>query len=209
MPFSLPLIYPITDKELSNRTSHLSILKELVRGGAQLVQVRDKFTPVSELLPDLLRCVEFASSRGVTLIVNDRCDLVLASAAAGVHLGQEDLPPQTARAILGPEKVIGCSANSLAQVRKSQHLPIQYVGFGPVYATSTKKDAPPVVGLRRLAQACKASSIPIVAIGGIGLGQIREVREAGVASSAVVSALMKATDIARQMERFLDEARER
>jgi len=207
MKFALPPIYPITDKKLANRTRHLSILKDLVRGGARLVQIRDKDTPLPELLPDMMRCAEFALIKGVTLIVNDRCDLVLASAAAGVHLGQEDLPPEAARNILGPERVIGFSTHSPAQVRKCRGLPIQYIGFGPVYATSTKRDASSATGLRALAQACAASPFPVAAIGGIGLERVREILEAGAASAAVISALMKAKDIAREMERFLERAR--
>jgi thiamine-phosphate pyrophosphorylase len=205
--FVIPPIYPITDKKLAHRKTHLSILKELVRGGAQFVQIRDKSTPISELLNDLRQCVEFAQIKGVTLIVNDRCDLVLSCGASGVHLGQEDLPPDSARAVLGQEKVIGFSTHSLAQVRKAAALPVQYLGFGPIYLTSTKANPSPVVGLQRLAQACRASFVPVVAIGGIGLEHVRQVLDAGAASAAVISALMNAKDIAGRMERFLEAAK--
>jgi thiamine-phosphate pyrophosphorylase len=209
MQFRLPTIYPITDKKLAQKTNHLSILKELVRGGAQLVQIRDKTTPANELLLDLKRCVEFAADKNVTLIVNDRCDLVLSSAASGVHLGQEDLPPEAARSILGLKAIIGYSMHSVGQVRKARNLPIQYIGFGPIYVTSTKEDAAPPVGLRKLFQACKESCVPVVAIGGIGLDQIPAVLEAGASSAAVISALMTAPNLARQMQNFLEKARER
>ena len=207
MKCALPPIYPITDKKLARKTSHLIILKELVRGGAQLVQIRDKSTPAKELLYDLRQCVEFACTKGVTLIVNDRCDLVLSCGAAGVHLGQDDLPPEAARAVLGKNRIIGFSTHSIAQVRRSAGLPIEYIGFGPVYGTSTKENSSPAVGLRRLAHACKASSAPVVAIGGIGMNQVREALNAGATSAAVISALMNAADLARQMERFLKQAR--
>lgn len=209
MKFALPPVYPITDKKLARRESHFSILKELVRGGAQLVQIRDKFTPMQELLHDLFRCVEFASRKSVTLIVNDRCDLALSCGAIGVHLGQEDLPPDAARAILGSKKLIGLSAHSLTQVRNARNMPIQYIGFGPVYPTSTKKDAAREVGLRQLAAACRIATVPVVAIGGIELEHVREVLQTGARSAAVISALMKAPNIARQMERFLEAAREK
>jgi thiamine-phosphate pyrophosphorylase len=209
MKFVLPRVYPITDKKLARRTSHLSILRELVRGGARIVQIRDKDTPLAELLPDVKRCVEFARTHGTTLIVNDRCDLALAASAAGVHLGQEDLPPEAARAILGPDRIIGLSTHSLSQVRKARGCPIQYIGFGPVYPTSTKRDASPATGVRALARACEASLLPVVAIGGIRLERVREVLEAGAAGVAVISALMEADNIAREMERFLSRARER
>jgi thiamine-phosphate pyrophosphorylase len=209
MKFTLPPIYPITDKALAHKTTHLSILKELVRGGAQLVQIRDKATPVKELLNDLRQCVEFARLKGAALIVNDRCDLALSCGAMGVHLGQDDLPPVAARAVLGRKQIIGVSTHSLSQVRRSCALPVQYIGFGPVYGTLTKAKTAPVVGLRRLAQACRASSMPVVAIGGIGLEQVRQVLDAGAASAAVISALMGAKDLAREMERFLQKARGR
>ncbi|MGD0099144.1 MAG: thiamine phosphate synthase [Acidobacteriota bacterium] len=208
MVFTLPPIYPITDKKLARMTSHISILKELVRGGAQLVQIRDKSTPVEELLHDLKQCVEFACTKGVTLIVNDRCDLVLSCGAMGVHLGQSDLPPEAVRAVLGKDRIIGFSTHSIAQVRRSSGFPVQYIGFGPVYGTSTKENASPAVGLRRLAHACKISSVPVVAIGGIGLENVREVLAAGATSAAVISALMGAADLARQMELFLKQATE-
>jgi thiamine-phosphate pyrophosphorylase len=206
MQITLPPIYPITDKKLARRTAHLSIIKELVRGGAQLIQVRDKSTPPRELLRDLIRCVEFAQSKGVTLIINDRCDLALCCDAMGVHLGQEDLPPEAARVILGRNKIIGLSAHSIAQIRKSAQLPIQYIGYGPVYATSTKEDALPETGLKNLARACKASRLPVVAIGGISLDRVREVLQAGAASVAVISAIMTSKNLALEMERFLQKA---
>jgi thiamine-phosphate pyrophosphorylase len=209
MKFELPTLYAITDKRLARQTTHLAILKELIRGGARLVQVRDKETPVAELLRDLRECVEFAHEKKVTLLVNDRCDLVLCCHAMGVHLGQEDIPPAAARAILEKNQVIGFSTHSIAQVREAGNMPVQYIGFGPVYGTSTKTNAYPTVGLRRLRAACKVSSVPVVAIGGIGLDQIKPVLEAGAASAAVVSSLMTAESLARQMERFLKQAMER
>ncbi len=209
MKFKLPPIYPITDKQLARRENHLSILKELARGGAGLVQIRDKFTPVRELMRDLRRCAEFASRSGVVLIINDRCDLALDCNAPGVHLGQDDLPPEAARAIVGSDKILGLSTHSVAQIRKAALLPVQYVGFGPVYPTSTKTDASPPCGLKKLAQACKESALPVVAIGGIGLDRVREVLAAGAASAAVISALMTAPNLARQMEKFLEQAMEK
>jgi thiamine-phosphate pyrophosphorylase len=206
MRLTLPPIYPITDKTLARRESHLSILTELVRGGARLIQIRDKSTPIQDLLKDLRRCVDFAASRGITLIVNDRCDLALSCGAMGVHLGQDDLPPEAARKIFGRRKIIGYSAHSLAQVRKAQLLPIDYIGFGPVFPTATKCDAAPAAGLQHLAKACKASVLPVVAIGGIDLDQVQEVLRAGASSAAVISALMKAKNLARRMECFLEKA---
>ena len=206
MKFELPLIYPITDKLLSRKNSHLEILKELHRGGASLAQIRDKTTPTRELLRDLVRCRDFAEANAMTLILDDRCDLVLACDLMGVHLGQEDIHPAAARALIGENRIIGYSTHSLAQVRQSRNLSIQYIGFGPVFATATKTNADPIVGVKKLAQACRAATVPVVAIGGIGLQEIYLVKEAGAASIAVISAILTAEDIARQMERFLKAA---
>ena len=129
MAWKLPPVYPITDLRLSGRTSHLSIVRELVRGGASLVQIRDKQTPVRELLDDIRRCVEYAARFGVSIIVNDRCDLAMLSGAAGVHLGQDDLPPAAARVVLGEEALLGFSTHSRAQVPQSNSLPVQYIGL--------------------------------------------------------------------------------
>ena len=219
----LPPIYPITDKTLARKKDHIGILKALVHGGARFVQIRDKTTPADEFLEDLERCIDIAAiiddqgdvfflcaeKENVTLIVNDRCDIVLSSGAAGVHLGRDDLAPESARSILGNNRIIGFSTHSLAQVREVSSLPIQYIGFGPVFETSTKESASPVVGLQMLKKACEESSLPVVAIGGIRLADVAGVLAAGAHSAAVISALMTAPDIAQRMNDFLTAARER
>ena len=204
----LPKIYPITDKELSGKSSHLAIIRELARGGARIVQVRDKRTPPRELLLDLKRCAEFCDRQGVVLIVDDRCDLALSAGAAGVHVGQDDLPPEAVRRLAGPNFIIGHSTHNYSQIRRASELSIQYVGYGPVYATSTKSQPSPVVGIGGLRRACLTSPHPVVAIGGIGGRQVPEVLAAGAASAAVISAVMGQGDIARAMSRLLQIARE-
>jgi thiamine-phosphate pyrophosphorylase len=206
MKLKLCPIYPITDKRLSGETSHLAIVRELIRGGASFIQIRDKETPPRELLDDMRRCVEYAARFEVRIIVNDRCDLALLSGAAGAHLGQDDLPPMAARTVLGRRAVLGFSTHTPAQVRQSNHLPLQYIGFGPIFATSTKPNHSPVVGLGVLRRACRQSTRPVVAIGGIGLEQIQCVLEAGAAGAAVISTLMRAKSIARRMEQLLKAA---
>ncbi|MGA2263040.1 MAG: thiamine phosphate synthase [Acidobacteriota bacterium] len=206
MKLKLCPIYPITDKRLSGKTSHLAIVRELIRGGASFIQIRDKDTTLRELLSDMRRCVEYAAKFEVRIIVNDRCDLALLSGAAGAHLGQDDLPPMAARTVLGRRALLGFSTHTPAQVRQSNHLPLQYIGFGPIFATATKPDHSPVVGLGALRQACLQATRPVVAIGGIGLEQIRCVLEAGAASAAVIATLMRAKSIARRMEQLLKAA---
>jgi thiamine-phosphate pyrophosphorylase len=206
MRFKLPPIYPITDKRLAGKSSHLEIVRELVRGGATVIQIRDKETPLGELLNDLRRCVELAARFDARIIVNDRCDLALLSGASGVHLGQEDLPPQSARVVLGRDAILGFSTHSLAQIKQGTKLPVQYLGFGPIFATASKPGHSPVVGLAMLQKACRLSTRPVVAVGGIELEHLRPVLEAGAASAAVISALMKAKNLARRMEQLLKAA---
>ena len=206
MRFELPRIYPITDKRLARKNSHLAILKELRRGGARFVEIRDKDTPPRELLRDLEKCRQYAEKYDMKLILNDRCDLVMSAGLMGVHLGQEDLPPDAARAIVGKKRIIGYSTHTLAQARASQNLPVDYIGFGPVYPTGTKTNAGRAAGLKKLAQVCRTATAPVVAIGGIGLNEIRPVLEAGAASAAVISAIMAAGNIAEQTKLFLEAA---
>lgn len=198
-----PPVYPITDKRMSGQATHLAIVRELLRGGAKIIQVRDKETPVGELLADIRRCQELASRYAVPIIVNDRCDLALVSGASGVHLGQDDLPPEAARKVLGPGAIIGFSTHSITQIRQASAAPAQYLGFGPVFATATKPDPSPVTGLARLRRACAESTRPVVAIGGISADKIAAVLEAGAASAAVISALMTAPNLARRMEQLM------
>ena len=206
MRFKLPLIYPITDKHLARKSSHLDILKELCRGGARFVQIRDKDTPPRELIRDLEKCRQYAETQDMTLILNDRCDLVMSARLAGVHLGQEDLPPDVARALVGKKCIIGYSTHTLAQARMSRNLPVDYISFGPVYSTATKMNAGSAAGLKKLTQVCRTATAPVVAIGGIGLEQIRPVLKAGAASAAIISAIMTAKSIAKQTELFLETA---
>lgn len=209
MKTDFPPVYPITDKRLARSMDHLGILKDLVRGGARIVQIRDKHTPLSELQQDLLGCARFAAEHDVRLIVNDRCDLALSCGADGVHLGRDDLPPEAARTILGDRKIIGYSTHSIAQVRSAFYLPLQYIGFGPVFVTNTKPHADPAMGLAKLRTACSISPFPVVAIGGIDLTNVREVLRCGASSAAIISSLMSAPDIAERMQRFLETAMEK
>ena len=118
----------------------------------------------------------------------------------------ETCTPEAARRIMGKKSIIGFSTHTVGQAGRAQQMPVDYIGFGPVYPTRTKQDTSPVAGLRELRGACGASSKPVVAIGGIGLSTVRDVLEAGASSAAVISALMGAASIAGRMEEFLKRA---
>lgn len=143
-----------------------------------------------------------ATEVGATLIINDRCDLALAVKADGVHLGQEDLPLADARRLLGPENIIGLSTHSPEQVREAVALEPDYIGFGPIFSTATKADHDPVVGVEGLRAARARTTLPIFAIGGIASQHVAEIMTAGADGVAVVSAILKATDLEAAIRSF-------
>ena len=201
MNFSLPRLYPITDARLS--LSHADQVERLAAGGATLIQLRDKTASPSELCDSALAAVKVARRLGVLLIINDRVDVAIAAGAAGVHLGQDDLPPERARALLGPDRVIGFSTHTLEQAAAADSLPIDYIAIGPMFQTSTKEKPDPVVDLEALGEIKRRVSKPLVAIGGITLERARLVIEAGADSVAVVSDLHSTGDLTARTREFL------
>ena len=186
----LPRVYPLTDVAMSG-LSHAEQVQLLSTGGATLVQLREKQMPAREFYEQAGAAVEVARQRGVTLIINDRVDVALAVKAHGVHLGQDDMPPVAARKLLGDDAIIGYSTHNIEQATTALTLPIDYLAIGPIFATSTKSDTSPVLGLEGLRAVRKAiGAIPLVAIGGISAANAREVIEAGADSVALISALL-------------------
>ncbi|HEX8160472.1 MAG TPA: thiamine phosphate synthase [Pyrinomonadaceae bacterium] len=205
--FNLPKLYAITDARLSG-LAHAEQLLRLSEGGATLVQLREKHASPREFHRGAGAALEVARARGVTLIVNDRADVALALGADGVHLGQDDLSPASARRLLGDDFVVGYSTHSLEQIVSASRLPVDYVAFGPVFPTLTKESPDPVVGLELLSRARSAldPSIPLVAIGGITRANARAALAAGADSVAVVGALLsEPAEIARRTRELLGE----
>ena len=184
----LPKLYAITDRDLSNCT-HVEIVGQLLAGGARLIQLRDKEASAKDLFEAAQACLKLTRSAGATLIINDRVDIAIAADADGVHLGQDDLTVAEARALLGPNKIIGISTHSLAQVEAALVTSANYIAVGPIFTTTTKANPDPVVGLALLREARKLTSLPLVAIGGITLETTANVVAAGANSVAVISAL--------------------
>jgi len=199
----LPRIYPLTDVPLS-RISHAEQVKLLSLGGASLIQLREKRMPPREFYEQAKKAVAVALSRGVQLLINDRIDVALAVGAAGVHLGQDDMPPEAARKLLGPNAVIGYSTHNIQQAIAATKLPIDYVAIGPIFATTTKSDTAPVLGLDGLRTVRQAiGTFPLVAIGGITHENASKVIEAGADSVAVISALLSNSHGIREATRSL------
>jgi thiamine-phosphate pyrophosphorylase len=196
----LPRIYPITDVELSG-LSHGEQVRLLSLGGASLIQLREKRMPALEFYEQ----ARAARQSGVQLIINDRVDVALAAGASGVHLGQDDLPPEAARKLLGPQAVIGYSTHNVDEAIRATKLPIDYLAIGPIFSTTTKSDTAPVLGLEGLRAVRKAiEDLPLVAIGGITLNNARSVIDAGADSVAVISALLSTPDVTASTKTLLD-----
>ena len=202
--FRLPKLYPITDARLSG-LPHAEQIARLSEGGATLVQLREKHMAPREFYREAEAALRVARERGVRLIINDRADIALALRADGVHLGQDDLPPQAARELLGSDAIIGFSTHTIDQAVSAARLPVDYIALGPVFATSSKQNPDPVVGVEGLVCVrAQVGHIPLVAIGGINDQNARGVLESGADAVAVISALLlERSAIARRTRDFL------
>jgi thiamine-phosphate pyrophosphorylase len=177
----------------------LALARALVVGaGATVLQVRLKPASTRELLAAARMARQVTRAAGAMLVVNDRVDVAIAAEADGVHLGQDDLTVADARAALaGRPMAIGVSTHDLAQVRAAITDGADYLGFGPVFATATKENPDPVVGVERLRAAAAIAhpaGVPVVAIGGIGLAEAAAVAAAGAAAAAAIAAINRAAD---------------
>jgi thiamine-phosphate pyrophosphorylase len=187
---AIPRLYAIADRTASTLPL-IDQVGQLVAGGAKWIQLRDKISSPRDFHRDVVNVLRFAREKDVAIIVNDRADIALATAADGVHLGQTDLPPEAARRLLGDSAIIGYSTHNLAQVREAARQPVDYVAFGPIFQTKTKENPDPSVGLELLAAArLELAGIPLVAIGGIEQANARSVIESGADAVAVISALV-------------------
>ncbi|MEW5773047.1 MAG: thiamine phosphate synthase [Thermodesulfobacteriota bacterium] len=172
----------------------MDVVASAVKGGATMVQLRHKDADTRELLEEARELKAILDPQGVPLLINDRADVALAARAAGVHVGQSDLPAIDARRILGPDAIIGLTVKTLEQVREAETLDVDYLGVGPVYPSPTKPDAGQALGPEGLRAFVQATRLPVVAIGGIGLENAKDVHACGVAGIAVVSAISAAGD---------------
>ena len=205
---SVPLspLYAIADADLSARHGWevTQLAEALMRGGARLVQLRAKSVSSETFMAWADTIVNLGIRYGATIILNDRVDLARLSGASGLHLGQEDLPVNAVRQIVGPECLIGLSTHTLRQLNVALSGPISYVAVGPVFETQSKTVTDAVVGLEFVAQAAeRVEGIPLVGIGGITVERARSVIDAGATSVAVISDLLTGGDPERRAAEFL------
>jgi thiamine-phosphate pyrophosphorylase len=182
-------LHVITDTELQNRFSHVELTRLAISGGADTIQFRQKEGSTRQMIEMARDIRHLCASSGVTFIVNDRLDVAIASDSDGVHLGQDDFPIPLAREILGDNKIIGGSAVRLEEAQKCLEEGADYIGFGPVYPTSSKADAGPATGLELMKAVIDKVPLPLIAIGGVNIKNTLEVIQAGANGIAVFSAV--------------------
>src|SRR5512139_642594 len=191
-------LYVITDERLGRGRSHFQIAEAAIRGGADVVQLRDKTASSRRLYDIALQLRRLTREADVPLVVNDRIDVALAADADGVHVGREDLPASAARKIIGPRRILGVSAETVEEAVAAEKDGADYLGVGPVFeARGTKADAGEPLGLDLIARIRRACRLPIVAIGGIHVENARLVQDAGASAAAVISAVVSADDVAQ------------
>ncbi len=186
-------LYLVTDPELGGRRSIVELIESAVQGGVTVVQLRDKEAEARAMLERARALKRLLDPLGVPLIINDRVD-VAAVAGAGCHLGQTDLPADAARALLGPEPILGVSIDQIEQARSVDPADVDYVAYGPFAATATKSDAGQAIGAAGLAAVRQLTALPLVAIGGLDANNLDAAIQAGADGIAVVSAIMAAAD---------------
>lgn len=191
----------ITDVSIQSRYNHLELCELAIRGGASMIQLRDKHASARDLYALAVAMQLLCTGLGATFIINDRVDIALAANTDGVHLGQTDLPLPTARHLLGNDKIIGGSASSLEEALQVERDGADYIGFGHIFPTTTKAKPSEPKGIEHLSEVIASVKIPVIAIGGITHSNVEAVARTG-ASVAVISAVCAAETQPLQRERL-------
>ncbi|MGC3872156.1 thiamine phosphate synthase [Halomonas sp. GXIMD04776] len=202
MTFDLSL-YLITDPKMCAERGLVETVIAAVRGGVTMVQLRDKYATDAELIEQAKTLKSALAGSGIPLIINDRLEVALAADADGLHIGQTDGDAVAARKALGPDAILGLSINTSEQLAAADTSLLDYVGLGPVFATSTKSDHEAPLGFEGLAALASASPLPSVAIGGLQAQHVVPVRDAGSQGVAVISAICAAPDPQAAAQRFV------
>jgi thiamine-phosphate pyrophosphorylase len=200
-------VYLVTDPGLCGPRGVDEVVRAAIGGGATVVQLRDPEAKTAALLERARALVALLRPAGIPLIINDRVDVALAARADGVHVGQLDMPVADARALLGPDRILGLSISTLAQLDRAELQFVDYLGVGPIFPTQTKPDARAPIFPSGLAAIVGRSDLPIVAIGGLNAGNAGEAIRAGAQGVAVVSAICAAPDPKRATRDLADVVR--
>ncbi|TDT57273.1 thiamine phosphate synthase [Fonticella tunisiensis] len=187
-------LYLVTDRGILNGRDLKEAVEEAILGGVTLVQLREKAASTLEFYNTALRVKAVTDKYNIPLIINDRLDIALAVDAAGLHVGQDDMPAHIARKILGPDRILGVSTANLKEALKAQEDGADYIGVGAMFPTISKSDTRDVTldELKRIKESIK---IPVVAIGGINQNNVKQIIELGADGAAVISAILGRKDI--------------
>ena len=186
-------VYLVTDRRNKTDDEFLNIIEEAIKGGTTIVQLREKTASTKEFYDLALKVKEITSRYDVPLLINDRIDIALAVGSEGVHIGQDDMPADIAREIIGEDKILGVSASTVEEAKKAEIDSADYIGSGAVFPTATKDDADSV-SKEELKKIIDSIDIPVVAIGGITVENAHTLKGSGIAGFSVVSAIMSAED---------------
>lgn len=198
-----PRLYIVTDRVAARNRPLELIVEQVIRGGATIVQLREKETSEEEMIATGRRLHAITRKYNVPLVVNDNIRVTLAIDAEGLHIGQGDMSVRQARRRLGSHKILGVSAKSVEEALTAQQDGADYLGVGPIFETRTKKDAGEPIGIKTLSEIVKEVDIPVVAIGGIRTENVASVMRAGASGIAVISAIMGAKDPERATAELL------
>ena len=203
-------LYLVTDRSLSLGRPLETVVEEAVRGGVTMVQLREKDASTLDFYNLAMKLKSILKSYNVPLIINDRLDIALACDAGGLHIGQSDMPYSVARKLLGKDKIIGLSVESIQDAIDANNLDVDYIGISPVFGTQTKTDTAPALGLEGIGEITRISGHPSVGIGGINLTNAQDIIQAGADGISVVSAIMSAPDpqqSARQLKEIINKSK--
>ncbi|EGO63388.1 thiamine phosphate synthase [Acetonema longum] len=193
-------IYGITAEEYSNGRSNIEVVRAMIDAGVKVIQYREKEKKKLYKYQECIRIREMTQKAGVTFIINDDIDLALLVKPDGVHIGQEDLPIEEVRQLVGEEMIIGLSTHSPQQAQEAVKRGADYIGVGPVFATRTKKDVSAATGLDYVKYVAEHIPLPSVAIGGIKTDNIASVRQAGADCFALITDIVGAADIGARIK---------
>ena len=185
-------LYVVTDERWGG--GHLSIARAALQGGADIIQLRDKSTPLRSLLPIAHELRTLTREHSALLIINDRIDIALLTQSDGVHLGPDDCPVASARRVLGPHFIIGASCGNIEEAQHAERDGADYIGAGDIFGTTTKADAGASIGLHGLSQIVGATRLSVAAIGGVTRQTIHSTVAHGARMACVVSAIARAGD---------------
>ena len=201
------LLYAVTDRSWTQDKTLYDQIEAALKGGVTIVQLREKNLPEDEFVAEAIRVKELCSRYNVPLIINDNADVALKSGADGVHVGIEDTPVAELRQKVGKDFIIGATAKTVEQAQSAEKAGADYLGVGAVFPSPTKKNAIRITA-EKLKEICSSVSVPAVAIGGISLDNVSEIRGCGMSGIAVVSAIFASDDIQKAASELKEKAKE-